>query len=98
MASSDLTHLLWGPRRDWGPGKWHVAPIALSVVCSLPVQAFLLWESPVAASIQEQYCESLPPATNHTGECHASPAQPGHPQGTPAVGMAGRGGRGVLLG
>ncbi|KAI1230182.1 hypothetical protein IHE44_0010145, partial [Lamprotornis superbus] len=35
--------------------------------------AFLLWESPAAASIQEQYCESLPPVTNHTGpQCNAS--------------------------
>ncbi|NXY55661.1 CRFR1 factor, partial [Callaeas wilsoni] len=44
-----------------------------TAVCSLPVQAFLLWDSPVAASIQEQYCESLPPVTNHTGpQCNAS--------------------------
>ncbi|XP_068852611.1 corticotropin-releasing factor receptor 1 isoform X2 [Aphelocoma coerulescens] len=39
----------------------------------LLLQAFLLWDTPVAASIQEQYCESLPPITNHTGpQCNAS--------------------------
>ena len=97
-TSSDLTHLLPCPRRDWGLGKRHIAHITLPVVCSLPMQAFLLWDSPVAASVQEQYCESLLPVTNHTGECPASPAHPSHPQGTPAAGMVGRGCRGVPLG
>lgn len=50
-------------------GEAGTAHVTLLVVCSLPMQAFLLWDSPVAASIQEQYCESLPPVTNHTGEC-----------------------------
>lgn len=45
----------------------------------LPMQVFLLWDSPVAVSIQEQYCESLLPTTNHTGECAVSSA---HAQGT----------------
>lgn len=95
-TGSDLTHLLPHPRSDRGLGKQHIAHITLPVVCSLPVQAFLLWGSPVAASIQEQYCESLPPVTNHTGECPASPAHRRHPQGTLLAGMAGRGGRGCL--
>lgn len=95
---SDPPPLLPCPRRDRGLGKQHIACITLPVVCSLPVQAFLLWDSPVAASIQEQYCESLPPVTNHTGECPASPAPTCHPRGTLVAGMAGRGGKGVSLG
>uniref|UniRef100_A0A7M4FWV5 Corticotropin-releasing factor receptor 1 n=1 Tax=Crocodylus porosus TaxID=8502 RepID=A0A7M4FWV5_CROPO len=42
----------------------------------LPLQqpmAFILWISPSSASIQDQYCESFPPATNYTGlQCNAS--------------------------
>lgn len=57
-------------------------------ICSLPMQAFLLWDSPVAASIQEQYCESLLPTTNHTGECPVSSA---HAQGTWWQGWPGEG-------
>ncbi|KAJ7418291.1 Corticotropin-releasing factor receptor 1 [Pitangus sulphuratus] len=39
----------------------------------LLLQTFLLRDSRAAASIQEQYCESLAPATNHTGpQCNAS--------------------------
>ncbi|OXB60808.1 hypothetical protein ASZ78_005246 [Callipepla squamata] len=42
-------------------------------IYSFPMQVFLLWDSPIAASIQEQYCESLLPTTNHTGpQCNAS--------------------------
>lgn len=94
-TSSDLTDPLPCPRRDCGLEKQYITHITLPVVCSLPMQAFLLWDSPVAASIQEQYCESLPPVTNHTGECPASPAHPSHPQRTPVAEMAGRGWSGV---
>ncbi|RMB95078.1 hypothetical protein DUI87_28449 [Hirundo rustica rustica] len=42
-------------------------------ICQPSSKAFLLCDSPAAASIQEQYCESLPPVTNHTGpQCNAS--------------------------
>lgn len=92
-TSSDLTHPLPCPRRDGGLGKRHIAHVTLPVVCSLPMQAFLLWDSPVAASIQEQYCESLPPVTNHTGECPASPA---HPRGPRWQGWLEEGVRGCL--
>lgn len=61
-------------------GKHHIAHITVAVVCSPPAQAFLLWDCPVAASVQEQYCESLPPVTNHTGERPASPATPRGPR------------------
>uniref|UniRef100_A0A674IDZ3 Corticotropin-releasing factor receptor 1 n=1 Tax=Terrapene triunguis TaxID=2587831 RepID=A0A674IDZ3_9SAUR len=37
------------------------------------LQVFILWISPTSASIQDQYCENLPPSSNTTGlQCNAS--------------------------
>uniref|UniRef100_A0A8C0VJE6 Corticotropin-releasing factor receptor 1 n=2 Tax=Cyanistes caeruleus TaxID=156563 RepID=A0A8C0VJE6_CYACU len=61
---------------SWAQGQLRMVPKprpALLLLLLLLLQAFLLWDSLVAASIQEQYCESLPPVTNHTGpQCNAS--------------------------
>uniref|UniRef100_A0A8C6ZF89 Uncharacterized protein n=1 Tax=Nothoprocta perdicaria TaxID=30464 RepID=A0A8C6ZF89_NOTPE len=56
------------------------------------LQALLCWGGPAAASVQEQYCESLPAASNHTGECADVPLPP-----VAVDWRAGPGGQGVAL-
>ncbi|XP_032934708.1 corticotropin-releasing factor receptor 1 isoform X3 [Catharus ustulatus] len=58
---------------SWAQGQLRMVPSLCPALLLLLLKAFLLWDSRVAASTQEQYCESLPPVTNHTGpQCNAS--------------------------